>query len=396
MKIKKLDSEKTISGVNDLGEFTQEENPLMSLDIGDNLILDMVESEADFESTELDSTEDQEEEQLTPDEQLRLLYAYFKDMSGEPLLKPREEIEVSAKIKKCEANAEGIRVILDKLLKEKDAKIKRSGHRNGRTKKLSKQIKILSAFMKAYSERAKSLKGKFAKANLRLVVSMAKRYIGRGLPLSDLIQEGNLGLMKAVEKFDHTKGYRFSTYASWWINQALSRSLLDQTRVIRIPVYVLEQASKIYRISSELHREMGRKPLPAEVAERAGTSIELTKRILESRNETTSLDLPILDGEKATFLDFIADEESSAPDSVTAKASLAERIREALSLLTPREEEIICMRFGIDRETTYTLDEIGKKFNLTRERIRQIEKAALEKLAKSDMEEVLKSFLGRE
>jgi RNA polymerase primary sigma factor len=282
-------------------------------------------------------------------------------------------------------------------MKSKQALIKKNGHKSEKNRRkleeISRRIDRLNAYMKVYSDKAKELKDRFAKANLRLVVSIAKRYMGRSLPLSDLIQEGNVGLMRAVERFDHTKGFKFSTYASWWIHQAISRALLDQTRTIRVPVYVLEQASKVYRISSMLHKEMGRKPLPEEVAERAGISVEGVKRILEATNDTVRLDSPILDGEKATLLDFVADENSPSPDSVIAKEALTKRIREALSLLTPREEEILRLRFGIDQETTYTLDEIGKKFNLTRERIRQIEKAALEKLANSEMKDVLESFL---
>jgi len=392
MQIKNLDSEETISGVKKLGEFIQDEETLASIANEDDIMFDS-ESEHDFESTELNSTEDKVEQQWTPDEPFRLLYPYFKDMANEQLLTARQEIELSAMMKKCDARAGEIKVILDNLLNEREAKGKRNGHRDGREKELSKQIKILNAFMKVYTARAQRLKDRFVKANLRLVVRMVQKCTGRGLPVSDLIQEGNLGLMRAVERFDHTQGYKFSTYASWWIHQATSRSILDQTRTIRIPVYVQEKKNEVWRVCSVLHKEMGRKPLPEEVSEKAGIPIDGVKWILRGTNDATSLDSPILDGEKTAHLDFTADKESPAQDSVVARTALIELIKGALTLLTPREEMIIRLRFGIDQENTYTLDEVGRMFDLTRERIRQIEKEALEKLAKSEIGEVLKSFL---
>src|SRR5579885_2048339 len=314
MEIKDIEFEGMTSGVNDLGEFVQEdEEALMPLDVEDDPILDMVESDSELEPKGLDSVED-EEERWVPDEQFRLLYVYFKDMGTESLLTSKEEVEVSAKIKKCEAKAREIRTILDRLSKEGSEKSRRISGKNGNEsgqsgngvrlqerrisrsrngKVLSKRINRLNAFMKAYSEKAKELRERFVKANLRLVVSIAKRYMGRGLPLPDLIQEGNVGLMRAVERFDHTKGYKFSTYASWWIHQAISRALLDQTRTIRVPVYVLEQASKVHRISSMLHKETGRKPFPEEISQKSGISVEGVKRILESTSDVVHLDSPI-------------------------------------------------------------------------------------------------------
>ncbi|MDA2919043.1 sigma-70 family RNA polymerase sigma factor [Desulfobacterota bacterium AH_259_B03_O07] len=393
MGAKRIDFKKEISGVNELGEFIQEEETLASIANEDDIMFDL---EPEFESHELNSTEDLEEQQWIPDDQFRLLYAYFKDMASESLFTKREEIEVSAKIKKCEASAKKIKVMIDKLLNERDAKGKKNDYRNGIAKELSKQINVLNALLKVYPEAAQRYKDRFVKANLRLVVSMAKRYLGRGLPLLDLIQEGNLGLMRAVERFDHTKGYKFSTYASWWINQGMSRAQHEQTKTIRVPVYLLEQTSKVYRVSSILHGEMERKPTPEEISRRSGPSVEIVKKIIKAPNNAISLDSHILDGEKTTRLDFIADKESPAQDSVVARTALIELIKGALTLLTPREEKIVRLRFGIDQETACTLDEIGMMFDLTRERIRQIQKAALEKLADSQMREVLKAFLKKE
>ncbi len=388
--------QKAPNEIEGLQNFNQEEDETYPvINVGDN-DLSEDEPEFSFEIEDSQPVETQEEDKWTPDEQFRLLYVYFKDMAVESLLTAKEEVEVSAQIKKCEAKAIELTINIDKLKKKQDSLVKKRANTeiNYPTKAdLTKRIESMTAFIRVFSDRAREMKERFVKANLRLVVSISKRYMGRGLPLTDLIQEGNVGLMRAVERFDHTKGYKFSTYASWWIHQAISRALLDQTRTIRVPVYVLEQASKVYRISSMLHKEMGRKPLPDEVAEIAGISVEGVKRILESTNDAARLDTPIMDGEKTTLLDFISDEKAPAPDSVMATTALTQEIREALNVLTPREEEIIRLRFGIDQDGTYTLDEIGRRFDLTRERIRQIEKRALEKLAEADTGDVLRSFL---
>jgi RNA polymerase sigma factor, sigma-70 family len=397
--------------IKEVDEGLQEDGIFSSMEeIEDKIMSEVSDSEFDLDLEPSKDGVPAKKKEWTPDEEFRLLQVYFKEMGTEPLLTPREEIEVSAKIKKCEAMAREVRRTLEHALDRKlsgylesaitqvsISKGKVSGKRAlrnaGKGKVPHNLAQKRSILTKVYLKRAMGFKERFVKANLRLVVSIAKRYMGRGLPLPDLIQEGNVGLMRAVERFDHTKGYKFSTYASWWIHQAISRALLDQTRTIRVPVYVLEQASKVYRISSTLNKQMGRKPLPKEIAEEVGISVEGVKRILDATNDVIHLDSPIFDGEKTTLLDFVPDEGALLPDSAVAKEGLTYKIRESLSLLTSREEEIIRMRFGIGQETTYTLDEIGKKFDLTRERIRQIEKRALEKLATSEVGEILRSFL---
>ena len=394
METKKIEFEESISQMNEYRELAQDGENDNPFDLDDQESIDIQMTESDFITEDLKSIED-EKASWTPQEQLRLLYTYFKDMANEPLLTAREEIEVSAKIKKCEKGANEVKDRIDKLSRRLNNKIKNNGHSGRQIKNLKRQIKLLSALFNVYSNKAKILKDRFVKANLRLVVTLVQKYIGRGLPLSDLIQEGNIGLMKAVEKFDHTKGYKFSTYASWWILQGASRAQHEQGRTIRVPVYLLEQSKKVYNIYSNLQKELGRKPLPEEISKKAGISVDLVKAVLEASNDAASLDTPIINGEKSTFLDFVADEGSSSPDTAIAKAALKENLKDALEFLTPREKEIICLRFGIDQKSTFTLDEIGKRFNLTRERIRQIEKAALEKIAESQMGHVLKSFLNK-
>lgn len=388
-KYKEFDDSITVS---EFGEFTEGTEDVSSLKFKESYVQND-ESESHFQSRK---TKTKSKADDTPDEQLRLLYVYFKDMSIEPLFTAQEEVEISAKIKKCESMSRELGVVVNKL-NGKNPKIKYNGHQNGRAATsvatIEKRIKSLNAFIRVYSENAKKMKQRFVKANLRLVITISRKYMGRGLPLSDLIQEGNMGLMRAVERFDHRKGFKFSTYASWWIHQAILRALQGQTRTIKVPVYLLEQANRVYKVNAVLAKKLGRKPTPKEISRKSGISVEVVKRILRSTKDAISLDTPILDGEKTTLLDSIADNETIIPDSMVAKADLTDKLREALTLLNPREEEILRLRFGIDQHSTYTLDEIGKRFNLTRERIRQIEKAALGKLANSDIKDHLESFL---
>lgn len=392
METKYNEFDETVS-VSEHGEFEREVDEVSSINFKDSYAREEGnESEYDSGTVSPKSKADD-----TPDEQLRLLYVYFKDMSVEPLFTAQEEVEISAKIKKCESRSRELVGIVGKLA---DGKVRingfngrRNGHNGLKNGYLEKRIKSLNAFIRVYSENAKRYKQRFVKANLRLVITISRKYMGRGLPLSDLIQEGNMGLMRAVERFDHRKGFKFSTYASWWIHQAILRALQGQTRTIKVPVYLLEQANRVYKVNALLAKKLGRKPTPKEIARKSGISVEVVKRILRSTKDAISLDTPILDGEKTTLLDSIADNDTVIPDSLVAKSDLTDKLREALMLLNPREEEILRLRFGIDQHSTYTLDEIGRKFNLTRERIRQIEKAALGKLANSDIKDHLESFL---
>ena len=300
---------------------------------------------------------------------------YFSKALMSPLLTSSEEKTLSSQIKSCDAQ---ILSFEKRMLNCEE----------------SEKNKIES-FLKAVKNKKNQIFQTFTKSNLRLVVSIAKKYMNRGLsfsiakkyankgvPLIDLIQEGNIGLMRAVQKFDHTRGFKFSTYAAWWIHQSITRSIMDQSRSIKVPVYILEKSAKVYKANKELEEKLSRKPEIFEIADEVGLPSEAVKQILDSGSDTFSLDSPISSEENTSFMDFLEDE-TLLQDELSAHSSLQEKINQAISQLEEREQQIINLRFGINDSQILTLDEIGQRFNLTRERIRQIEKKALKKIEKN-------------
>ena len=328
-----------------------------------------------------------QEQELTPDE-IDDLYETFSNKGIEIVDdsnraqaevdedKSEEEVDIDLSIPEGISIDDPVRMYLKEI---------------GRVPLLSADEEIaLAKRMEAGDEKAQK---ELAEANLRLVVSIAKRYVGRGMLFLDLIQEGNLGLIKAVEKFDYNKGYKFSTYATWWIRQAITRAIADQARTIRIPVHMVETINKLIRVSRQLLQQLGREPSPEEIAEAMEISVERVREIMKIAQEPVSLETPIGEEEDSHLGDFIEDQDAPAPAEAASFMLLKEQLEEVLDTLTEREERVLRLRFGLDDGRARTLEEVGQNFGVTRERIRQIEAKALRKLRHPSRSRKLKDFL---
>ena len=383
----KLDSSELMDAVDDLNLEGEQMDQLydsleaLNIDISadDALLADLPDDEPAAEEI----ADVEEEELVDPntlvnsfsiDDPVRM---YLKEIGKVPLLSPDEEIDL--------AQAMGAGNEADRKLAEID-RLRKEGQ------EIPYSQEEIAAWKSAHAK-GETAKQKLAEANLRLVVSIAKRYVGRGMLFLDLIQEGNLGLIKAVEKFDYTKGYKFSTYATWWIRQAITRAIADQARTIRIPVHMVETINKVIRVSRQLLQELGHDPSPNEISAEMGMPVEKVREILKIAQEPVSLETPIGEEEDSHLGDFIPDEGASEPSEAASFTLLKEQLMDVLSTLTPREEKVLKLRFGIEDGRTRTLEEVGKEFNVTRERIRQIEAKALRKLRHPSRSKKLKDFL---
>ena len=383
----KLDSGELMETLDDLNleseQMDQVYDSLEALSIDISNDEDILPDLADEEPAAEEIAEVEEEELVDPnslvnsfsiDDPVRM---YLKEIGKVPLLNPDEEIVLAQAM----SAGNEARAKLDELEEQR---------KRGETPDITPEEE---AQLRKVFKKGESSKQKLAEANLRLVVSIAKRYVGRGMLFLDLIQEGNLGLIKAVEKFDYTKGYKFSTYATWWIRQAITRAIADQARTIRIPVHMVETINKVIRVSRQLLQELGHDPSPNEIAAEMGMPVEKVREILKIAQEPVSLETPIGEEEDSHLGDFIPDEGASEPSEAASFTLLKEQLMDVLSTLTPREEKVLKLRFGIEDGRTRTLEEVGKEFNVTRERIRQIEAKALRKLRHPSRSKKLKDFL---
>lgn len=339
-------------------------------DVDDDIILDE-EDEVEVEKIDLSVPEG-----VSVEDPVRM---YLKEIGKVPLLSADEEIELAQNMEDGAVATEKINVLkgrIDGASEEEKAEIR-------------EEIKTLQRDV----DKGADAKKRLAEANLRLVVSIAKRYVGRGMLFLDLIQEGNLGLIKAVEKFDYKKGYKFSTYATWWIRQAITRAIADQARTIRIPVHMVETINKLIRVSRQLLQELGREPSPEEIAKEMSMPVERVREILKISQEPVSLETPIGEEEDSHLGDFIKDDNVPVPADAAAFTLLKEQLEEVLGTLTEREQKVLTLRFGLEDGRARTLEEVGKEFNVTRERIRQIEAKALRKLRHPSRSRKLKDYL---
>jgi RNA polymerase primary sigma factor len=340
-------------------------------DDDDDIILD-----DDVEEVEVENIDLSVPDGVSVEDPVRM---YLKEIGKVPLLNAEEEINLAKEMEEGNVATEKI-AILKKRLNDADEAEK---------EELQEEIKELQKAVDIGGDAKKRL----AEANLRLVVSIAKRYVGRGMLFLDLIQEGNLGLIKAVEKFDYRKGYKFSTYATWWIRQAITRAIADQARTIRIPVHMVETINKLIRVSRQLLQELGREPTPEEIAEEMNMPVDRVREILKISQEPVSLETPIGEEEDSHLGDFIKDDNVPVPADAAAFTLLKEQLEEVLGTLTEREQKVLTLRFGLDDGRARTLEEVGKEFNVTRERIRQIEAKALRKLRHPSRSRKLKDYL---
>ena len=305
---------------------------------------------------------------------------YLKEIGKVPLLSAEEEIELAKKMEAGSVAEEKISLLKTRMEESEDDAEK--DEIKAEIKELQKEV-----------DWGDDAKKRLAEANLRLVVSIAKRYVGRGMLFLDLIQEGNLGLIKAVEKFDYRKGYKFSTYATWWIRQAITRAIADQARTIRIPVHMVETINKLIRVSRQLLQKLGREPSPEEIAAEMNMPVDRVREILKISQEPVSLETPIGEEEDSHLGDFIKDDNVPVPADAAAFTLLKEQLEEVLGTLTEREQKVLTLRFGLEDGRARTLEEVGKEFNVTRERIRQIEATALRKLRHPSRSRKLKDYL---
>lgn len=339
----------------------------------DDILIDDEDNEAEIEVEKIDLSVP---DGVSIEDPVRM---YLKEIGKVPLLTAEEEIELAKRMEDGQLAAEKLETLKESLADADEAA----------RAELQAEIKE----QERLARKGEDAKKRLAEANLRLVVSIAKRYVGRGMLFLDLIQEGNLGLIKAVEKFDYRKGYKFSTYATWWIRQAITRAIADQARTIRIPVHMVETINKLIRVSRQLLQELGREPLPEEIAAEMNMPVERVREILKISQEPVSLETPIGEEEDSHLGDFIQDDNVPVPADAAAFTLLKEQLVEVLSTLTDREQKVLRLRFGLDDGRARTLEEVGKEFNVTRERIRQIEAKALRKLRHPSRSRKLKDYL---